>query len=60
MKTKKSIALLLAILMSVSIFVAPVSAGYCVDTVGMDAEMIRKYGKYHENMRLVDKKYHFT
>ena len=23
--------------------------GYCVDTVGMDAEMIRKYVKYQEN-----------
>jgi len=25
------------------------SAGYCVDTVGMDAEMIRKYVKYQDN-----------
>ncbi len=25
------------------------SAGYCVDTVGMDAEMIRKYVKFQEN-----------
>ena len=25
------------------------SAGYCVDTVGIDAEMIRKYVKYQEN-----------
>ena len=24
------------------------SAGYCVDTVGMDAEMIRKYVRYQE------------
>lgn len=23
--------------------------GYCVDTVGLDAEMIRKYVKYQEN-----------
>ena len=25
------------------------SKGYCVDTVGLDAEMIRKYVKYQEN-----------
>ncbi|TXK92936.1 IS200/IS605 family transposase, partial [Methylococcaceae bacterium CS5] len=25
------------------------SSGYCVDTVGMDAEMIRKYVKFQEN-----------
>ena len=24
--------------------------GYCVDTVGMDAEIIRKYVKYQENI----------
>ncbi len=30
------------------------SPGYCVDTVGIDAEMIRKYVKYQENK---DKKY---
>ncbi|MBL0702331.1 MAG: transposase [Desulfosarcina sp.] len=25
------------------------SIGYCVDTVGMDTEMIRKYVKYQDN-----------
>ena len=30
------------------------SPGYCIDTVGIDAEMIRKYVKYQENK---DKKY---
>jgi len=25
------------------------SVGYCVDTVGMDAEMIRKYVKYQDD-----------
>ena len=25
------------------------ASGYCVDTVGMDAEMIRRYVKYQEN-----------
>ena len=25
------------------------AAGYCVDTVGMDAEMIKKYVKYQDN-----------
>jgi len=25
------------------------SRGYCVDTVGLDAEMIRKYIKYQES-----------
>ena len=25
------------------------ASGYCVDTVGIDAEMIRKYVKYQEN-----------
>jgi len=25
------------------------SPGYCVDTIGLDAEMIRKYVKYQEN-----------
>ncbi len=25
------------------------SVGYCVDTVGMDSDMIRKYVKYQEN-----------
>ena len=27
------------------------SAGYCVDTVGMDAEMIRKYVKYQDKKK---------
>ncbi|HBK4626256.1 TPA: transposase, partial [Klebsiella michiganensis] len=26
--------------------------GYCVDTVGINEEMIRKYVKYQENMKL--------
>lgn len=25
------------------------AAGYCVDTVGIDAEMIKKYVKYQDN-----------
>jgi putative transposase len=28
--------------------------GYCVDTVGVDAEMIRKYVKYQEKIENVD------
>ena len=32
------------------------SRGYCVDTVGLDAEMIRKYVKYQENKERKEEK----
>ena len=33
--------------------------GYCVDTVGLDAEMIRKYVKYQENKERREEQLHF-
>ena len=32
------------------------SRGYCVDTVGLDSEMIRKYVKYQENKEREEEK----
>ena len=33
--------------------------GYCVDTVGLDADMIRKYVKYQENKERREEQLHF-
>ena len=35
------------------------SKGYCVDTVGLDEEMIRKYVKYQEKQELRQEEFNF-